>query len=72
MLCRFYTLHRFLVGDNDKDNNGDNNDNDIIMMTIMMIMIMMTIEKTSDIAALLVGAMKDRAAIWTPTDATAS
>ena len=43
-----------------------------IMMTIMMIMIMMTIEKTSDIAALLVGAMKDRAAIWTPTDATAS
>ena len=42
-----------------------------IMIMIMMIMITMTIEKTSDIAALLVGAMKDRAAIWTPTDATA-
>ena len=26
---------------------------------------------TSDMAALLVGAMKDRAAIWTPTDAGA-
>ena len=45
-----------------------------IPMAIIMIMvkITMTIEKTSDIAALLVGAMKDRAAIWTPTDATAS
>ena len=43
-----------------------------IMMIMIMIMIIMTIEKTSDIAALLVGAMKDRAAIWTPTDATAS
>ena len=42
-----------------------------VIMIKIMIMIMMTIEKTSDIAALLVGAMKDRAAIWTPTDATA-
>ena len=30
----------------------------------------MTIEITSDMAALLVGAMKDSAAICTPTDAT--
>ena len=44
-----------------------------LISLLMMTMRMMTIivETTSDMAALLVGAMKDSAAIWTPTDAVA-